>query len=150
MNRMTCTNNRGFTLVELIISMVVVSIALGGVLMVMNYTIWHSADPMLQHQAVAIAESYLEEVLLQAYNDPDGTTGETQRSLYDDLNDYNGLTDVGAVDQNGSAILGLEAYTVSVAVASMPLNGVNSRRVTVTVTHPAGISLTLSGYRTNY
>ena len=67
MNPMTCSlNKRGFTLVELIISMMVVAIALGGVLMVMNYTILHSADPMLEHQAVAIAESYLEEVLLHA------------------------------------------------------------------------------------
>ena len=88
-------NDRGFTLVELIISMVVVSIALGGVLMVMNYTIWHSADPMLQHQAVAIAESYLEEVLLHAYSDPDGSGGESLRNLFDDVDDYDGLADTG-------------------------------------------------------
>jgi MSHA pilin protein MshD len=143
-------NSRGFSLVELIISMAVVSIALGGVLMVMNYTVLHSADPMLKHQAVAIAESYLEEVLLHAYTDPDGASGESLRSLFDDVADYDGLTDVGARDQNGNAIAGLEAYTVSVDIVDTTLNGVVCRRATVRVSHPADIDLALSGYRTNY
>jgi len=143
-------NDRGFTLVELIISMVVVSIALGGVLMVMNTTIWHSADPMLQHQAVAIAESYLEEVLLHAYSDPDGSGGESLRNLFDDVDDYDGLADTGARDQNGSAISGLENYTVTVDVAGTVLSGVACKKVTVRVSHPADIDLALSGYRTNY
>lgn len=142
--------DQGFTLVELIISMVVVSIALGGVLMVMNYTVLHSADPMLQHQAVAIAESYLEEVLLHAYSDPDGTSGESLRRLFDDVDDYDGLTDAGARDQEGTAIAGLEAYTVSVDIADTSLNGVACKQATVRVVHPAGIDLSLSGYRANY
>jgi MSHA pilin protein MshD len=143
-------HDRGFTLIELVISMVVVSIALGGVLMVMNYTVQHSADPMLQHQAVAIAEAYLEEALLRSYTDPDGVDGETARDLLDDMDDYDGLSDVGARDQEGTEITGLEAYTVSVAVTDTLLNGIGSKRVTVTVSHPSGINLTLSGHRTNY
>lgn len=153
MSNMTCqSHNRGFTLIELVISMVVISIALGGVLMVMNYTVQHSADPMLQHQAVAIAEAYLEEVLLRSYSDPDGVEGET-RSNFDDMDDYDGLSNTGARDQEGTAIAGLEAYTVSVAVADTAFNGISAadcKRVTVTVTHPSGINLTLSGHRTNY
>ncbi|ABA87653.1 type IV pilus minor pilin MshD, putative [Syntrophotalea carbinolica DSM 2380] len=140
----------GFTLIELVVSMVVVSIALGGVLMVMNYTVQHSADPMLQHQAVAIAESYLEEVLLRSYADPDGSDGETVRSLLDDVDDYDGWADTGACDQEGTAITGLESYTVSVAVDDAVLNTVACKKVTVTVSHPTGINLKLSGYRTNY
>jgi MSHA pilin protein MshD len=146
-------NSRGFTLIELVISMVVVSIALGGVLMVMNYTVQHSADPMLQHQAVAIAEAYLEEAMLRSFADPDGIDGETARNLLDDVDDYNGLSDAGARDQEGTALAGLEAYTISVAVANTAFNGIsaaNCKRVTVTVTHPSGINLTLSGHRTNY
>ena len=142
--------DRGFTLLELIISMVVVSIALGGVLMVMNTTILHSADPMIHHQAVAIAESYLEEVLLHAYSDPDGVGGEGDRSLFDDVGDYDGLTDVGARDQNGTAIAGLEDYTVSVNIADVSLNGVACKRATVRVSHPADVDLRLSGYQANY
>ena len=142
--------NKGFTLIELVISIVVVSIALGGVLLAINYTVSHSADPMLQHQAVAIAESYLEEVLLHAYSDPDGAGGESVRSLFDDVGDYDGLADSGARDQKGSTISGLEAYTVSVDIADVSLHGVACKKATVRVSHPADIDLTLSGYRANY
>jgi MSHA pilin protein MshD len=120
--------------------------------MVMNYTVQHSADPMLQRQALAIAESYLEEVLLQSFNDPDGGI-EPNRSLFDDVGDYNGLNDIGARDQAGNAILGLGFYTVSMTVTPTAFNGIplaDCRRVTVTVSHPSGISLSLSGHSTNY
>ncbi|MEZ4601452.1 MAG: prepilin-type N-terminal cleavage/methylation domain-containing protein [Syntrophotaleaceae bacterium] len=146
-------NIRGFTLIELIISIVVVSIALGGVLMVINSTMQHSADPMLEHQAVAIAESYLEEILLKPFADPDGTDGEMQRSLKDDVDDYDGLDENGARDQSGTLIGGLENYRVRVAVVNEELNGIaaaNCQRVTVTVSHPSGINLSLSGFKTNY
>jgi MSHA pilin protein MshD len=154
MSRNACFgNNRGFTLVELIISMVVVSIALGGVLMVMNYTVQRSADPMLQHQALAIAESYLEEVLLHSYHDPDDdpdADGETDRDLFDDVDDYNGLNNEGAHDQNGAAIDGLGNYTVSVGVAGETLEDVDGLLVTVTVTDPAGNNLSLRGFKADY
>ncbi len=145
--------NRGFTLVELVISIVVVSIALGGVLMAINYTVTHSADPMLQHQAVAIAESYLEEILLKPFADPDGVDSEGSRVLFDDVDDYNGLNDSGARDQTGTAITGLTNYTVAVTVTSTALNGIgaaDSKQVTVTVSHPVGFNISLTGYRTNY
>jgi len=145
--------NRGFTLIELVISIVVVSVALGGVLLAINYAVSHSADPMLQHQAVAIAESYLEEILLKPFADPDGVDGESSRPLFDDVDDYNGLNDSGARDLTGTAISGLENYTVVVTVANTALNGIgasDSKEVTVTVSHPVGFNMTVSGYRTNY
>lgn len=143
-------DSKGFTLIELVIAMVVVSIALGGVLMVMNYTVQHSADPMLQHQAVAIAEGYLEEALLRSYADPDGSDAGETRSTFDDVDDYDGLNDAGAYDQDGNAIAGLEGYTIDMAVADVSLNGVAAKQVTVTVSHGSGINLSLSGYRTSY
>jgi len=147
-------NQQGVTLVELIVSIVIISVALSGVLLVMNYTTSHSADPMIEYQAVAIGEAYLEEILLQSYNDPGGDA-EAGRSDFDDVGDYNNLTDVGARDQNGQAIVGLESYTVSVAVADLPAFGpagqtVPARRVTVTVQHNSGVNLSLTGVRTAY
>ena len=77
-------------------------------------------------------------------------SGESLRSLFDDVADYDGLTDVGARDQNGNAIVGLDNYTVSVDIVDTTLNGVACRWATVRVSHPADIDLSLSGYRTNY
>ncbi len=151
--------SRGVTLPELVISMVVVSVALSGTLSVMNFTTVHSADPMLEAQGLSVAEAYLEEILLRSFADPDTAAvcgaAEASRSLYDDVCDYAGLVDVGAVDQDGNAVAGLEAYTVAVTVdTTANLNGVtgsaNVLRVDVNVTHPTGLDLRISGYRTAY
>ena len=66
----------GVTLVELLVSIVVVSIAASAVLGVISMNTARSADPMILHQAAAIAESYIEEVLLKPASDPDGVDGE--------------------------------------------------------------------------
>jgi len=163
----------GVTLIELVISIVVITVAVVGVLSAMNTAARHSADPMLQTQANAIAQSYLEEITLRAFCDPDqtctvgnppGTANCTVcpaaegggRAVYDNVCDYDGLSDVGAVDQTGAAITGLEGYTVQATVATGDtLNGLQGAscevlRVDVRVTHAAGVDTTLSAYRTNY
>ena len=146
-------NKRGFTLIELVVAMVVISVALVGVMSVINYTSRHSADPLLRQQAIAIAEAYMEEITLKNYSDPD-TDGEANRALYDDVDDYNGLNDSGAHDQNGSAISGLENYSVSVNVAGQnygpPGSDVAGLRIDVTVIDPAGEVLVLTGFRADY
>jgi MSHA pilin protein MshD len=144
------SNTRGVTLVELIISMVIISIALVGVLSVMNFTTGRSADPMIQHQAIAIAEAYMEEILLQGYNNPDGGYTGSDRSQFDDVEDYIGLHDEGATDQNGNAIESLGNYVIDVRVEPKNLNGVNAKEITVTVSHNAMGEIDLVGYRTEY
>ncbi len=57
----------GVTLIELIIFIVIVSVAVVGILSVMNITTRASADPMIRKQALAIAESLLEEIQLQPF-----------------------------------------------------------------------------------
>lgn len=145
----------GVTLVELIISMVIISIALIGVLSVMNFTTGRSADPMIQHQAVAIAEAYMEEILLQGYENPDGGYEGSDRSRFDDVEDYDALHDTVVRDQNGDEIPALSSYEVRVEV-SPPEDlgptgkGVKAKEITVTVSHAAMGSIDLVGYRTGY
>lgn len=160
---MTCQahqahRNAGATLVELVVSIVVISVGLAGILLVMNRNVSSSGDPLVQHQAIAIAEAYLEEILAKEFTDPDG--GETggpeageARATFDDVNDYNGLADAGARDQNNNLIPGLGGYNVGVAVVNQAWNGVpvaDALLATVTVTGPGGVTITLSGYRTRY
>ena len=66
---------RGLTLIELIMFIVIVSVALVGVLTVFNVTTRSSADPMIRKQMLAIAEAVLEEVMLQPFTwcDPGDT-----------------------------------------------------------------------------
>ena len=142
----------GVTLVELLVSIVIVSIAASGVLGVLSMTTAASADPMIRHQAAAIAEAYLEEIMLKPVSDPDGIDGEAARADYDDLDDYDGRLDAGARDQFGAPIARLADYDV--AVSGVPSNGLPSvpaadaLRIDVIVTHSTDINFVLSGYRT--
>lgn len=141
-------------MVELLVSIVIVAIAASTILGVLAMTTASSADPMIRHQAAAVAEAYLEEVLLKPLSDPDGVDGETVRAEFDDLDDYNGLSDVGARDQFGSPIAGLDAYNVAISVApSTALSGIPSTdamRVDVVVSHVNDVNFVLSGYRTRF
>ena len=58
---------RGFTLIELIVFIVVVSTALAGVLLVLDTTVRASGAPVIRKQMLAIAESVMEEVQLQPF-----------------------------------------------------------------------------------
>jgi MSHA pilin protein MshD len=141
------------TLIELIIAIVVVAIAVIGVLGALSTTSTGSAEAMVRAQAAAIGTAYLEEAMLKPFADPDGVDGETQRTLYDDVDDYNNLDDHGARDQMSTALSGLSAYRVRMSVGSGTLGTIpaaNVKRIDVTVTHPIGVSLLFSGYRTDY
>jgi MSHA pilin protein MshD len=140
----------GVTLIELIISMVVISISVVGIFSVMNLTVKHSADPLTENQAVAIAESYMEEILLQNYS-CSGTT-QTVRANFNCVDDYNNLVNTGVQNQLGAAISGLSQYTVSVTVsAATTLTGsVSAKQITVSVTGPGMSNLSLVGYRAQY
>ena len=72
-------SQRGVTLIELIMFIVIVSVALVGVLTVLNVTTRSSADPMIRKQMLAIAEAVLEEVQLQPFSwcDPDDPNAAT-------------------------------------------------------------------------
>lgn len=163
---MTKPYQRGFTLIELIIFIVVVSAGLAGILSVMNTTVKSSADPMVRKQSMAIAESMLEEILLKDYCDPDTVntattpptcgvlTVEASRNLYDDVRDYAGYsTSAGMVAPDAAAtpLAGLAAYNLSppVTVTATTLHGVAALQVTVSVTSGQG-TISLTGYRANY
>ena len=133
----------GFTLIEIIISMVVISISVSGVLMAINFTVSHSADPVIQHQSITVAESYLDEIMLQSYATMANSGG---RATYNDISDYNGLTDTGVKNQYGTAISGLENYNVSISVTSTTITGIAMKQVNVSVTGPDGTAISISAY----
>lgn len=165
----------GLTLIELIVFIVIVGVALAGVLTVLNHTTRHSADPMIRKQALAIAESILEEVMMQPFTwcDPDdpqaatainnavgatgctnaanvevlGAEGAEARGTFDNVSDYNGLVTATNIAGGGAA-----AYNATVAVAQTALNGIaatESLLITVTVAAP-GENIVLQGYRTRH
>ncbi|MBY0241137.1 MAG: hypothetical protein K2X55_17665 [Burkholderiaceae bacterium] len=115
----------GLTMVELVIFIVVVSIGVIGILQVITLNTRNSADPMRRKQALAIAESLIEEVRLASFTycdiaDPNVTTASSPSACttpevvgpelannnirpFDNVNDY--------VSQLGTA----QTYTTDVA-----------------------------------
>ncbi|HLD13720.1 MAG TPA: hypothetical protein VJB18_03290 [Burkholderiales bacterium] len=166
----------GVTLVEMVIFIMIVSLSVAGILIVMTATTQRSADPMVQQQALLIAESYMEEILHKRFRDASPTLATTicptpevaGRAAYDNVCDYHGLNDnAGVVDQLGGTVTGLTAYNVSVTVtgnvgdatalgptASQINNTTALRvlRVDVEVTNDdvPDFQMRLTGYRTNY
>jgi len=154
---------RGISLIELIIFIVIISVALTGILLVMNQTTAHSADPLIHKQAMAVAESLLEEIELQDFIDQnDGTTttcpvasmvSATNRATdYHIVDCYKDFSMTVITDLNNNST-GLTNYNAGVAITPEALGSVaagSAVRITVSVTDPQGTAIAIDGYRTRY
>jgi len=118
---------RGFTLIELIIAIVVIGVAVGGVMLLVANVAARSVDPMIQTQAVYIAQSYLEEALLRPYDGPADCAGPRDQWL--GVAAYDCINAQTPTDQQGNGLPGLSAYRVTVNVSDTSLGGVAARRV---------------------
>lgn len=183
---------RGLSLIELIVFIVIVSAGVAGVLSALNLATRSGSDPLIEKQALAIAEALLEEVELMPFTfcDPDDAqaatataavvgptgcattieamgpeSGETRTSTttpFDNVNDYfaaGGFPVNPISDITGATIAGLDAYSATIRVATQGLGAIGatdaggapqSLLITVTVTGPGSVSVTLDGYRTRY
>jgi MSHA pilin protein MshD len=164
---------KGVSLVELVMFVVIVSVAVVGVLSVMNVTNRASADPARRKQAIAIAESLLEEIELQPFtfcdpHDPGASiaantagctivqglaaNGESRyvEPRFDNVGDYNNFQMNGIRDIFNTPIAGLESFNARVSVsqdgASFNLPNDAALRIDVAV-NAASTSITLTGYR---
>jgi MSHA pilin protein MshD len=144
----------GVTLIELVIAITIVAIGVTSILGALAAASSHSADAMVQQQAVSVAQAYLDEILQRWVVDPYGTPVASGRANWNTVDAYNGLADVGARDQFGNAIAALSTYNVAVTVVpSGGLGGIGSaavRRIDVTVNYAPNVTVTLSGYRANF
>lgn len=117
--------SRGLSLIEVVVFIVVLGLGLAGIVMLFGQVTKASPDPVVRKQALALAESMMEEVLLRGFTfcDPDnpnvftataatvaqcpGTpgveaigpeTGETRYAdpRFDNVSDYDGFAMAGA------------------------------------------------------
>lgn len=148
-------------MIELIMFIVIVGIGVAGVLSVFTTSVKSSADPIVRKQALSIAESLLEEILLKDFKDPNGGTNGvstctlatgSNRSLWDDVCDYNTYTSTGITDVQGNNVASLANYSVlpAVAVTTVAVGGVNLKRVVVSVTDTQNNVISITGYRGDY
>ena len=134
---MCAERERGFTLLELVVTLVILGVAFAAIAGLVATIGGGSASPVLQTQALYIAEGYLEEAMLRPYADPDGVDEgcTAPRDLWDDVGDYGCLaTPAAPTDSAGAAIPGLSRYRVTMTVgAPAVVGGATTRRVEVQV-----------------
>lgn len=156
-----CDRERGVSLIEVVVSIVLIGVGLAGTLVYFSSAVRGSGDPLATKQALAVAESMMEEVLLRNFANPaggyTGAASQANRAQFDDVSDYAGFStaSVYAIDDAASAAPVLTGYVVSVAVDSgagvdLGLPAADAKKITVTVSPPAGQGISLSAYRTSY
>jgi MSHA pilin protein MshD len=76
------TRQRGLSLIELVVFIVIIGVAVTGVTSVLSYTTARSADPLQRKQAMLIAEALLDEISLAhiTFCHPDDAAAETATS----------------------------------------------------------------------
>lgn len=176
-----CTVSRrqgGFTLIETIVFLLVVGIGVAGLLSAMSTAIRFSADPLPQKQALALAESLMEEItsagftfcqpqdpnFLSATNTAQCSAGMaegvkpdgTETRPYDNVNDY---VDVFGTPKSivstdlSSGIAAPAGYQASVTVSQLGIAGISATEsllINVTVTGPNNTRISLDGFRTRH
>ena len=169
---------RGYTLIELVVVIVVLSLALTGVTLTINRAVQQSPEALVQTRAMELAQTYLDEIFSKRYDELTGQGGVprcdstdnsaqactntlgseegSNRLLFDDVDDYDGLNEqppTSIVD--GSNLLNYDSYAVQVSViyAGSELGFASNRRakrVTINITTPLGNTIPVSVYRVNF
>lgn len=141
----------GVTLIELVVAIVIIGVALAGMVAAFTRGDRASADPVISQQMAVAAEGLMEEILLKRFGP---ASGAAKRIDFTTVFDYNGYNAKGIVDVEGTAVPGLEQYSVNVKVTKVTLAGLTADdavaiRIEVTnANRPPSESLVLTGWRT--
>jgi MSHA pilin protein MshD len=149
---MAGSTERGLTLIELVVAIVVLGVALAGLMLAFSVASRGSADPVVQRQLQAIAEELVGEITLKPWTAvANAAPAPCARDTYNDLADYDGYATRGQVCTiDGTPIPALAGVSVAVTVQPATLAGVAAaRRITVRVDRD-GTTLELVAWRTGY
>lgn len=162
----TIKTNRGYTLVEVVITIVVLGIALTALSGSLFDGIGRNADPMWQVKSTQLAQAYLDEITSMRFqedsplgggsiatcNENGPEAGETNRSLYDDVDDYHNLTESGDfLDIATSSDYSQYSITIQVDCKDAADNdSLNSKIIEVTITAPGNRQLRFASMRGNF
>lgn len=171
-------SQRGFTLIETIIVIVMVGALMAGMTVMFVENVGNSHKPYLRQKALAVANAYMDEIYTKRWNDNTpigggcvvtasaacltagapavvaiGDDGET-RATYDDVDDYHGLNQ-SPQNSSGVAMPDYSGFTVAVSVTQPGANwngaaAADVRLIKVDVTSSANETISVSAYRTNH
>ncbi|OUR77240.1 MSHA biogenesis protein MshD [Colwellia psychrerythraea] len=173
-------NISGFTLIEIIVGMVVLSISLSIVSTLIAPAEQKSADQILQVKAAELAQSFLNDISARAFDqnsdmagglvrcgEPnDGSNpctepdelgpelGETTRDTFNDVDDYNGYGDKfnaqGDALHNSYTNFDVEVEVIYDGLSLGFIDNMAAKRITVTITTPLGTAIKFATHKANF
>ncbi|MBL4822838.1 MAG: prepilin-type N-terminal cleavage/methylation domain-containing protein [Colwellia sp.] len=176
---------KGFTLIELIVGIVVLSISFSLLISLILPLSEKSAEQLHQVRAAELGQSMMNEIIARAFDQQSDMTGglircgengvvctsnnnlgadngETERALYNDVDDYDGYDTDSTDDENvlGESFSSLyPGFRVQVAVCYSQLSTTSTncsssielaKLITVTVTTPQDFDFVFSFYKANF
>ncbi len=135
----------GVSLIEMVVFIVVVSIALLALVGVYRQATITNVDPIIRTQALETAQSLLDEILSLKYSESTPTGGIPACTVCDDTPDSN-MNDVD--DYRNWSDTPYAGYARSVTVETNAANTI--KLVTVRVTTPRGETILLAAERANF
>lgn len=159
----------GMTLVEMVISIVLISIAVTAVLSAFSSSMGRSSDPLWKNKSLKLAQLYLDEILSKKYDVstplggipaslPSAVSCDVpfaggNRGIFDHVDRFNGVNDMPPALVTG-ALSDYAGYRVTVLVtcagSEVGVANNNAKRITVTVTPPNQSPMPFSVYRGNF
>lgn len=156
----------GFTLVEAVISLIIVATMFVAALNTVGTSRFSQHKSSLSSRGRLLAESLMTEILRLDYLDPDGQSvfglesGESAgtRADFDDVDDYHGWSSSPPVEKDGTLIPGLTGWKRSVTVewvgpldvTQVRVTETNVKRVTVAISYDGVPVVSLIGIRSSY
>lgn len=161
-----CSPQRGVTLIELILTIVITSVAVAGVLGAFSLVTGRSADPLLQSRATALGQLYMDEIMARYYN-PETSIGgvpkedgcviqsgaSENRDQFRSVDQYDGLEDPPefVASEFGEQYSGFSVQVeVQCAGDEVGLREDDAKRIDITVTDPRDRETVISAYRGNF
>lgn len=170
---------RGVTLIELVISIVVMGIAMAALMQAFSISINQSGDPLWRNKTLKLAQLYLDEIIAKNYDHATpvgglpveaspgcsaadlGPEGAEDRESYNDVDDYDGYSESPPTGVTDVDLSGYAGYTVSIevecdgdSVAAENTAGTvsdnHAKLITVSITTPYNDTLSLSAYKGNF
>lgn len=147
----------GFTLIELVVTIVILGVGVAALASLMSQAMVRGSDAVVHTRLVAVGTAYLEEILGKSYAEGGATSvcniqhEEADRMVYDDADDYDGLNEKPPRTQISSAINQYSGIRVRVSVTcagtELGLAGSRLKRIAVTVRDDSGAIQVFAAYR---
>ncbi|SCZ65171.1 type IV pilus modification PilV family protein [Thiohalomonas denitrificans] len=154
-------DNRGFTLVETVLFIVIVSVAVAAISLQFSQNVQHSAQPLLRQKAIAYAHQYLDQMQTVRWDENTPIVGGTTTTLTDppgtevdenctlaDLDDFDDFNCFSDEPLGGGFTFSIDVTNGASAWDAVP--AARHKRADIRISMPGDETLELTLYRADY